>query len=65
MKGGGLTKKEWASLMLMRVSKEASRALPRQAYMDPAASVMFEGERAANQAKRAARQRAIKADKPR
>ena len=55
MKGGGLTKKEWASLMLMRVAKEPSRALPRHAYMDPAASVMFEGERAARDAAKAAR----------
>ena len=41
--------------MLIRVSKEPSRALPRQAYMDPAASVMFEGERAAKAAARLAR----------
>lgn len=45
MSSGILTKREIASLMLMRVSKEPSRALPRQAYMDPARSVLFENER--------------------
>lgn len=50
-----LNKREMASLMLMRVSKEPSRALPRQAYMDPAASVLFPAERQARTAARAAR----------
>lgn len=51
---GILSKREWASLMLTRVSKEASRALPRQAYMDPAASALFPAER---QARAEARER--------
>ena len=42
-----ITKREWAALMLHRVAKEPSRALPKQAYFDPAASVLFESERRA------------------
>lgn len=61
---GILTKKEWASLMLMRVSKEPSRALPRQAYMDAAASVMFESERIAKPASRRARREQKKTGEP-
>lgn len=44
-----LTKRELASLMLRRVSQEPSRALPRQAYFDPAASALFPAERLARQ----------------
>lgn len=52
-----LNKREWASLMLHRVNKEPSRALPRQAYFDPAASALFPAERLARQeAKRKRRQ---------
>ena len=57
MKGGGLTKKEWAALFFVgaRQAKEPSRALPKQSYMDPAASVLFPAER-----EERARQRAAK-----
>lgn len=54
---GILNKREWASLMLTRVSKEPSRALPRHAYMDPASSTLFPAERAAREAAKAARKR--------
>lgn len=42
-----LTKREWASLMLHRVAKEPSRALPKQAYFDPSRSILFDSERTA------------------
>jgi hypothetical protein len=49
-----LTKKEWAALFFVgaRQSKEKSRALPRQAYFNPADSVKFEGERAVKRKKK-------------
>ena len=46
---GILTKRELASLLLRRVAQEPSRALPRQFYFNPAASVQFESERLAKQ----------------
>lgn len=47
-----LTKSERYALLLYRQGKPKSRALPRQAYADPAESVMFPAERAAREAKR-------------
>ena len=49
---GILTKKELHALMLVggRQTNERSRALPRQAYMDPSRSVLFESERAERRA---------------
>lgn len=57
MKGGGLTKKEWQALWFVgaRQAPERSRAQPQQAYMDPAASVMFPAERAEREKQRKAR----------
>ncbi len=46
MKEADLTRAERYALALYRQGKEKSRALPRQAYMDPAASVQFPSERA-------------------
>lgn len=54
---GILSKRQMASLMLMRVSKEPTRAQPRHFYMDPSQSVMFESERAAKAEARARRKK--------
>lgn len=54
---GILNKREWASLMLMRVSKEKSRALPAHSYFDPSKSVLFESERKAKADAKAARKK--------
>lgn len=65
MSSGVLTKKEWAALMFVgaRQAPERSRALPRQCYMDPAASVMFESEREERRKQRAARNHSHKETK--
>ncbi len=55
MKEADLTKAERYALLLYRQGKPKSTALPRQCYFDPAASIMFESERAAKAAKRAKR----------
>jgi len=52
VKEADLTKSERYALLLYRQGKPKSRALPRQAYFNPADSVMFESERAAKQAKK-------------
>lgn len=51
------TKRELHALMFAQADKEPSRALPKQAYFDPAASVMFESERKAKAEAKAKRRR--------
>lgn len=55
MKEADLTKAERYALLLYRQGKPKSTALPRQCYMDPSQSVMFESERVAKASARARR----------
>ncbi len=54
-KEADLTKAERYALLLYRQGKPKSTALPRQCYMDPSRSILFESERAERAAARAKR----------